>query len=162
MVKSEYLALGALGAVAAVGGFLAYRASLQARRLTFSVQRQMGLAPLTTEFVVTEQSFTIKKLAYTGTFSELSYPSYFIPGQTFPEKGLIKGKYTNTSPVPLAIKIRVIDLALSAPYNIVAEEEVTSTRNPNTTWDFWLPVAGKVVTMPNKDWPLQLQMLGYY
>lgn len=134
-----------------------------ARKLTFQVA-PFAVKPLTTEFVVTETSFTIRKGAYSGSFSGLAYPTTVIPGTKFSADGsLIKGNATNSSSVALSIRIRVIDLAKSAPDNIVTEETVATSRPAGNTFGWWLPAAGgNQPVMPNKDWTLQLQMLGYY
>ncbi len=110
------------------------------------------------------------RILASGVFHSLSFANNVLPGTVFHEDGLVTGVYVNTSPVGLYLRARIIDLAKTFPGNIVSEEPDIYWIEPYPGYGgkmFSLPPHGvpggaTAGPMPNKDWDLQLQLLGYF
>ncbi len=101
-----------------------------------------------------------------GYFYSLSFADNVLPGTVFHEDGLVTGVYVNTSDIVRYFRARIIDLAKTFPGNIVSEAPDVYWLDKYGEKQFSLPpwgVPGGATAgpMPNSDWTLQLQLLGY-
>lgn len=104
----------------------------------------------------------VKIQEYAGYFYFLTTQPSGLPGYYFSAGNLIRGSYIYASDTTIYVRARVIDLAKVYPNNIVSEEPDIYRLEPGTLRDFSLPPSGATAgPMPNKDWTLQLQLLGY-